>query len=143
MEENHEIMKYLYFGNVKPTYELFHLIVNCTHDIPFSYFCNERVRIPIEDDTQDDIKIIQMLIKTNVLEKIHNCISNKQNVLVHCIGTQKQRSFVIIICYLLQYHRFTPRRAVEYVYIKIKKENDLNNIRFSSSIRLFYEILQK
>ena len=86
-DQDKEIIDHLYFGNVVPTAESsFYLIVNCTHEIPFSYFCIERVRIPVEDNTIDALKFLQLLLQTKVLEKIHKCILQNENVWVHCFG---------------------------------------------------------
>lgn len=133
-----KIVNHLYFGNLVPRSDFFHLIVNCTHEFPFSYFCKERVRIPVNEDEPDECKIIELLIQTNVLKKIHTCISNKENVLVHCFGVEKQRSFVIIICYLMVYYDLTPDEAIEYVHEK-SFIGFLDNIRFFSTIQIFYE----
>lgn len=137
-----KIVNHLYFGNLVPRSDFFHLIVNCTHEFPFSYFCKERVRIPVNEDEPDECKIIELLIQTNVLKKIHTCISNKENVLVHCFGVEKQRSFVIIICYLMLYYDLTPDEAIEHVHEK-SFIGFLDNIRFFSTIQIFYEYIIK
>ena len=137
-----KIVNHLYFGNLVPRSDFFHLIVNCTHEFPFSYFCKERVRIPVNEDEPDECKIIELLIQTNVLKKIHTCISNKENVLVHCFGVEKQRSFVIIICYLMLYYDLTPDEAIEYVHEK-SFIGFLDNIRFFLQYRYFMNIYTK
>ena len=115
---SHEIINHLFLGNGNGT-EFFHTIVNCTHEIPFSNFCNIRIRIPINDDIDDCGKLIQLLSQTNVIQKIHNCILSRQNVLVHCSSDPHQRSFTVVTCYLLKYYKYTPIEAVNYIMEKI------------------------
>jgi hypothetical protein len=138
----HEIIKHLFLGNTIPTREFFHTIVNCTHEIPFSNFCNIRIRIPVNDDIDDCSKFIQILSQTNVLQKIYNCISSGKNVLVHCSGDyENQRSFTIIVCYLIKYYRFTPIQAVNYIF----ESGDISfeNIRFMKAIIAYYYICKR
>ena len=130
-----EIKHHLFVGNVIPNKELFHLIVNCTHEIPFSNFCNLRIRIPVNDDVEDCVKFIQLLSQTNVLHKIHICILSKKNVLVHCIGSENQRSFAIIACYLIKYYNYTPMQAVKFIF---EKCISFENIRFMQAILYYY-----
>ena len=132
-----KIVNHLYIGNIVPKSNFFHLIVNCTHEIPFSYFCTERVRIPVEDDAIDALKFLQLLINTKVLEKMQKCILQKENVLVHCFGDEDQRSFVVIICFLIRYCRYTPKEAIDYVHMK-KNITYLDHIHFITTINIFY-----
>ena len=139
--DNTEVINYLYFGNsVLSPLSSFYLIVNCTHEIPFSYFCTERVRIPVNDDANDALKFIQLILQTKVLAKMHACILEKENVLVHCDGEEDQRSFVVIICYLIKYHKYTPKQAVEYVHTK-KNIAYIDNIHFINTINIFYHYI--
>lgn len=128
-----EIIRHLFLGNTVPL-QHFHLIVNCTHDIPFSNFCNERVRIPVNDDNTDCVKFVQLILKTKVLQKIHTCLSLHQNVFVHCNGLENQRSFAVIACYLIRYYHYTPIQAVHFICEK----NKLENIQFMEAIKMYY-----
>ena len=134
-----EIIKHLFLGNTIPTREFFHLIVNCTHEIPFSNFCNIRIRIPVNNDVDDCSKFIQILSQTNVLQKIYTCISSGQNVLVHCSNdsdSDSQRSFTIVVCYLIKYYHYTPIQAVNYIFEK--NGWSFENIRFMKAIIAHY-----
>ena len=137
-----EIKNHLFVGNIIPTKEFFHLIVNCTHEIPFSNFCNVRVRIPINDDEEDCGKFIQILSQTNVLQKIHICISSNQNVLVHCNGNGNNgsdgRSLAIIACYLIKYYNYTPIQVVPFIF----ENSSFENIRFMKAIVTYYYLLK-
>jgi hypothetical protein len=136
------IIHHLYFGNSIPTSPLFHLIVNCTHEIPFSPFCENRVRIPVNDDAEDYKKIIQFILQTNVLQKIHTCVLQGKNVLVHCFGEEPQRSFVIIACYLIHYYEYTPKQALQFIHdtciIHV-----MEDIHFTISIFAYYYLQKK
>lgn len=136
----HKIVNHLFIGNTIPNYDFFHTIVNCTHEIPFSNYCNTRIRIPINDDIEDCNKLILLLQQTNVLQKIHNCILQKQNVLVHCFGFENQRSFAVIACYLMKYYKYTPIESVYYIF---ENNGDISfeNIHFIQSIIKFYKKL--
>ena len=133
----HKIINHLFIGNnIIPTHDFFHMIVNCTHETPFSIFCNLRVRIPVNDDIDDCGKFIQLISKTNVLQKIHNCITLNQNVLVHCFGSENQRSFAIIACYLIKYYTYTPIQAVNFIFEK--SDIYFEKIIFIKSIVAYY-----
>lgn len=129
------VINHLYIGNRPLKTDFFHLIVNCTHEIPFSYFSETRVRIPVNDDLDDCEKIIRLILQTNVLQKIHNCVLQNQNVLVHCTGSEYQRSFTIVACYLIQYYKYTPIQAVHFIF---EKNIPLDTIRFINAIKIFY-----
>jgi len=139
-----EIIKHLFLGkeNTIPTREFFHTIVNCTHEIPFSNFCNIRIRIPVNDDIDDCSKFIQILSQTHVLQKIHTCILSGQNVLVHCTGFDSQRSFTIVVCYLIKYYHYTPIQAVNYIF---EKSGDISfeKILFMKAIIAYYYICKR
>lgn len=137
-----KFINHLYLGNSIPTSSFFHLIVNCTHEIPFSNYCESRVRIPVNDDPEDNKKMIQLILQTNVLQKIHTCVLQEKNVLVHCSGEEPQRSFVIIACYLIHYCKYTPRQVFEYIH---KKYTILfmDDIHFSTSIYAYYYLQKK
>ena len=147
MNYPNEIIKHLFLGKENHSREFFHLIVNCTHEVPFSNFCNIRIRIPINDDIDDCSKLIQLLSQTNAIQKIHMCILSGQNVLVHCgENSSNQRSFAIIACYLIKYYKYTPIQTIHYIIEKIGSEMiDTENIRlrFMKSIIAYYYICKR
>ena len=134
----HEIINHLFLGNTS-THEFFHTIVNCTHEIPFSNLCDIRIRIPINDDIDDCGKLIQLLLQTNVIHKMHSCILSGQNVLVHC--SSYQRSFAVIACYLLMYYGYTPIQAVNYIFEKSSLESV--RFKFMNAVIAYYYICKR
>lgn len=139
-----KIINNLYVGNDIPTSSFFHLIVNCTHEIPFSNFCNIRVRIPVNNHSEDCEKLVKLIIQTNVLEKIHRCILHHEKVLVHCFGNDNQRSFAIIVCYMIYYYNYNPIEAIQFI---VKQNRNfivfLHNIQFMASIHMYYQYIQQ
>jgi len=137
------IISYLYVGSKDDFTEdfPFHFIVNCTVNIPFSNFpIEKKLRIPIEDDEQDNVKMLEMMVYTNVLEKIYKCISNKQKVLIYS-EYGNQRACALAACFLIRYMRITPKHAVHLICEKrinaFKPEN-----RFENTIDFYYQYLQ-
>jgi hypothetical protein len=143
------ILEYLFIGS-KDTlediskYVPFHFIVNCTVNIPFpKYPMPLQLRIPVEDDIEDNIKFIEMMVYTNVLEKMYKCICQQQNVLVYSNYGQ-QRSCALVACFLIKYLKLRPRQAIRFVSSKRKNafQSDIPNNRFENTIHFYYEYLQ-
>ena len=119
----------------------FHFIVNCTVNIPFpKYSMPLQLRIPIDDDTDDSIKFLEMMVYTNVLEKIYKCICQKQKVLVYSNFGQ-QRSCALAACFLIKYLKIKPIQAIKYVCSK-RKEAFLSDNHFEHTIHFYYEYLK-
>jgi len=130
-----EISKYI------PIHNPFHFIVNCTVNIPFpKYPMPLQLRIPVEDDIEDNIKFIEMMVYTNVLEKMYKCICQQQNVLVYSNYGQ-QRACALVACFLIKYLNLKPIQSIRLVSSKRKDAFQLDN-RFENTIYFYYEYLQ-
>jgi len=116
---SNKIIPYLYVGSKDDLYESntdsFDFIVNCTVNIPFpKYYTKLKLRIPIEEETTDIQKFIEMILYTNVLEKILKTISSKKNVLVYS-NTGNNRACIVIACFLIKYMKIIPNQAIHYI----------------------------
>ena len=83
MDSYNAVLQYLFVGSsdiLNTETEIpFHFIVNCTVDIPFpKYPIEKQLRIPIEDTEEDNVKFLEMIMYTNVFEKIHTCLLEKK-----------------------------------------------------------------
>ena len=114
-----EIMENLYLGSKQALtfHENFYMIVNCTNDVGFPINCSECIRIGVNDDPYECRKLIQTVLETRVLEKIHMVRMNKKPVLVHCFAGM-QRSCAIIGLYLIKYFDFTPDQCIQFIRTK-------------------------
>ncbi len=132
-----EIIEYLYVGSASALNhsEKFNLIVNCTTNVYIKTSVNT-IRIPIYDDPYDTNLFLQLLDDTNVLEKIHTSINNKEPVLVHCYAGQ-QRSCALVACYLIKYKNMTPDTAINYIKQK-RRVAFIGNVTFISAIVHFF-----
>jgi protein-tyrosine phosphatase len=132
-----EIIEYLYIGSASALNhsEKFNLIVNCTTNVYIKTSVNT-IRIPIYDDPYDTNLFLQLLDDTNVLEKIHTSINNKEPVLVHCYAGQ-QRSCALVACYLIKYKNMTPDTAINYIKQK-RRVAFIGNVTFISAIVHFF-----
>lgn len=115
-----KIMENFYLGNVHAIDYLFYdLIINCCPDVecnvPFDFTNVEYIKV-YDDETESE-KLYNIIKSNKILEKIHDCLNNKKNVLVHC-GMGRSRSATIVACYLIKYHQMTTREAV--IFIKHK-----------------------
>jgi len=108
----------------------FHTIVNCTHEIAFPKYCQNCIRLPIDDDPENSSALLTLIHETNVLEHIHNCPGD---VLVHCYAGI-QRSCAVVACYLIRYHNMTPDDAIKYIQTK-REVAFMDEVRFLSAIR--------
>jgi protein-tyrosine phosphatase len=132
-----EIIEYLYVGSASALNhsEKFNLIVNCTTNVYIKTSVNT-IRIPIYDDPYDTNLFLQLLDDTNVLEKIHTSINNKEPVLVHCYAGQ-QRSCALVACYLIKYKNMTPDTAINYIKQK-RRVAFIGNVTLISAIVHFF-----
>jgi len=132
-----EIIEYLYVGSASALNhsEKFNLIVNCTTNVYMKTSVNT-IRIPIDDDPYDTKLFLQLLDDTNILEKIHTSINNKEPVLVHCYAGQ-QRSCALVACYLIKYKNMTPDTAINYIKQK-RRVAFIGNVTFISAIVHFF-----
>ena len=117
-----KIIDNLYLGDahsIQPN--CFKLIVNCCPDVNCKYTDEDKNNvfyIRVYDDRSENLKLINILLDTNILEKIHNCLQNDEPVLVHC-AFGIQRSATIIVCYLIKYYNFDIKMAI--IFVKTKR----------------------
>lgn len=137
MSNNYDkIIDYLYLGNYKSLedHEKFTFIVNCTKNIDSKSI--NYLRIPINDDPYESNLLLSFIYKTDVLNIIHDYIIMKENVLVHC-SAGMQRSCALVVCYLIKFHNYSPRAAIEFIKDK-RPIAFFGNVNFLSTIELFY-----
>lgn len=144
MDAYNSVLQYLYVGSkdalpLETSIPSFQFIVNCTVDIPFSkYPTEEQLRIPIEDNEDDNLKFLEMIFYTNACEKIHSCICRKKNVLVYC-DSGNQRSCSLVVCFLIKYLKILPYQAINLVCnTRISAFNDGN--RFINAMEYYYQL---
>jgi hypothetical protein len=151
MAEYTEILQYLYIGSKEKLEEVtdIHLLINCTVDIPFPTYpvYPMKLRIPIEEEKTEDIKFLEMILYTNVIDKIYKCICNRQTVFIY---NDDQRSCSLVACFLEKYMCMKPTPAIRFINKKIvrknndkeEKENDENKNIFNNTLVYYYHYLQ-
>lgn len=89
-------------------------IVNATIELPkFKPFKDKTLRIPVTDDRSSDINPFL----EHAADAIHELISHKEKVVVHC-QAGVSRSTVIVLAYLIKWHKMSLRSAYNMVYNK-------------------------
>jgi len=141
MNNYDKIIETLYIGNINALkeYKKFDLIVNCTNEVPLppNEINKEYIRLPLNDTPQESDKLLSMMIQSNILEKIHQYISEKKVVLVHCYAGM-QRSCATVACYLIKYYDMTPIQAID--FIKSKRPVAFpNRVNFIKTLNDFYK----
>jgi len=141
MNNYNEIVEKLFLGNYKSPHILedkLFLVVNCSKDLEFSKRCKEGIRIPINDDPSEIHNLLNYMLKTNILERIHTHLIHKRPVLVHCFAGM-QRSCAVVACYLMKYYNATPLSAIEYLKSK-RREAFLGYVNFMKTLEMFYSM---
>jgi protein-tyrosine phosphatase len=76
----------------------FSLIINICPEINCDYSSvshNKVIYIKVVDSKEENEKLIHLLEKEKVMERIYDCISKRENVLVHCaLGVSRSASLV-------------------------------------------------
>lgn len=97
-----KIIDYLYLGDAGFIYAdplpHFSLIINICPEINCDYSSvshNKVIYIKVVDSKGENVKLIHLLEKEKVMELIQECISKRENVLVHCaLGVSRSASLV-------------------------------------------------
>jgi protein tyrosine phosphatase len=137
-----QIDDFLFLGNrhALNSASIFSMIVNCSReeDVAFPPNCRYCVRLSVADSPDESGKLLDLILETKILEKIHNNVLNKQHVLVHCSAGQ-QRSCAVVACYLIKYHEMNPSQAVEYIRSK-RPIAFFWTVNFAKTIEDFYRL---
>jgi protein-tyrosine phosphatase len=114
------------------------LVVNCTKDINFTKNCKEGIRIPINDHPGESNNLLNYMLKTDILQKIHFNLTNKRPVLVHCFAGA-QRSCAVVACYLIRYYNATPLMAIKHIKNK-RRIAFFGGVNFMKTLEMFYSM---
>jgi protein-tyrosine phosphatase len=138
-----QIIPFLFIGNINAlnNHEKFGFIVNCTNHIPFPESCTSCIRIPVKDDPKESEKLIDMLRRFSIMEKMHQFISMKIPVLVHCAAGM-QRSCAVVACYLMQYYGIAQYSAISQIKMK-RSVAFYGGVNFQRALDIFYANVHK
>lgn len=137
-----QIIPRLWLGNVHAAQDRHALaarrvnvIVNCTKNIPFVPAVPYKYRVRIDDDlSRREIDNMARALP-QILPIIHAHWLAGDTILVHC-AMGAQRSAIIVMAYLCQYHGLSPREA--YMLIRSKRPVAFfTGINFSDSLSDF------
>jgi hypothetical protein len=135
------IIPYLYIGKKDGLYKdiKFDTVINCTPNVPCANYCKNFIKIPVSNSTKDCNKFFNIIIKTDVLQQIHNSIQNKKTVLIHCMEGM-HRSCTIAACYFMKYHNMNIKDSM--VFIKSKRPVAFNRVyNLFCVIQMYYNHL--
>ena len=113
MLNQHQILPGLWIGNFDSSQDIDFLkknnikaILNCTIDAPNKYPSKfEYMRIPVEDSLQkEDLELMKEYLPIGVLFIRKHLITQKNNILVHCMAG-KERSCSVVAGYLLKFYK--------------------------------------
>ena len=109
--ELHNTPNNIYFDMIVNLIKPTHILDN---NIPK---CKTFIRIPINDDSDDNDKLLSEIHETCILEKIHTSLMKEENVLIHCFAGMS-RSCTLVACYLIKYCNMDITSSIEYIKSK-------------------------
>jgi protein-tyrosine phosphatase len=115
------------------------LIVNCTTNTPNAFERDgiQYINLKIDDSKKSNKQLFTQL--PQILRKIRLYILYNKNVLVHCFAG-KSRSATVIAAYLIKFHKYTPKTAIDFIISKHPQAfNGGNRIIFKDALASFYE----
>jgi len=118
----------------------FQLIVNCSPAVacPTKPEC---LYFPVANSTSHVQKYFDLIIKSNVLERMRQCVQQKKPVLVNCTEGM-HRSCTMVACYLIKHEKMNVDQAMK--FIKSKRSIAFNPVyQLKEVINLFYAHIQK
>lgn len=135
-----KICDYIYLGSydiAKNNSILEELNIQCVTNVAKK--CNNKfstiydyISAPLDDDSYIPKNIVDSIVTL-----MHQYISNKQNLFIHC-RMGKSRSVFILSYYLMKYHDMTPDSS--YKLIKSKKPNVNMSVIFSEQLTEYHNI---
>jgi hypothetical protein len=133
-----EIIPNLFIGNFRAlkNANTFAFIVNCTDDIPFPKSCTNCLRISIKDGPSECDRMLILMKRFDILDKIRGYVKNKEPVLVHCYAGI-QRSCAVVACYLMKYYNISPLTAIDHIKMKRPYAFD-GGVNFQQALYTFY-----
>lgn len=116
-------------------------VLNCTKDLP-NYFRNDKkmeyMRIPVDDSLKkvDIDKMVKFFpVAVSFIHKM--VVLEKRNILVHCFAG-RQRSAIIVACYLVVTKGLNPGEACKYVMEKRPEAFHYGlSLNFDKSLKTF------
>lgn len=114
-----EVIDNLFVGSASSVSSIIHfsLVVNCTRDIRFPKYETKCIRVPVDDSPDNTNLFIEYIQGHQVLEQIHEALTNNRRVLVHCYAGIN-RSCSVVACYLMKYRNMTANEAVRFLQTK-------------------------
>lgn len=117
-----EIVPNLWLGNVQDSLDSafisgIDIVINCTKDLKFLDETKKCVRIPIEDNLQDEEITALYKYLPRITDYIHSNLRLGRRVFVHCFAG-KQRSASVIVAYIMRYYKLDLNKAIELVKSK-------------------------
>ncbi len=137
-----QISPYIFVGNAEAVANYnkhFALIVNVTTQVPAPEGVN-MIRIPVNDSATECKKLFDFILSTHVLEKIHQHVQKKQNVLVNC-QMGMHRSCTVAACYYLKFHKMKIDETI--AFMRNKRKIAFNPVyALRSTLEMFYQYLR-
>ena len=145
MDKYNKIIDNLYIGNHESPIDTdflkennIKLIINCTKSYSYNVKDDiQMIRLCITDFNSPENNIILANNVDKILEIMHIDLSCNEGVLVHCHMGQ-QRSAMVVVCYLMKYHKMNLNDAIKEVKNK-RKFSFLPEITFEDFLK-YYQI---
>lgn len=100
---------------------------------------SDGIRLPVDDNGSNEAMQTMGIYLPAVVDIIHDHISSKRNVVVHCLAG-RQRSASVIAAYLMKYHGYTLETAIQ--SIRETKPDALWDVNFREPLEAFEQSLR-
>lgn len=144
----HEVFPNVFIGNFSDAFDLrahqyanITAILNCTPDLKFAPFTQQRCRLPVQDNGDESQYPLMAFLLPQAVQWLRTRLAEGKNVLVHC-AQGRQRSCCVVAAYAMATFGYTAQEAVQRVK-EARREAFFPEANFMPALLDYERVLNK